>query len=492
MNPERDSQPSFSARRRLNCAMHAAVGALAVAALVVMVNYLAGRHAVRWFVSTQTDLRLSPLTLGFLKTLTNRVTVTALYDRDEPFCSTVVALLKEYQVANPRIAVRVVDPVRDAGAAQQLAAKHQLAGTTNKNFIIFDCAGSGRRLVPGDVLVRYSLEKVPNEEVLEFRRKPVAFLGEQMFTAALLAVTSPQPLQAYFLTGHGEHAPDSGDEVRGYVKFAGLLQQNYIRMASLTLLGTNQVPGDCNLLLIAGPITRIPDAELDRIEQYLIQGGRLLALFNSFGSPRESGLEAVLAKWGVEVSPNSVVDMQNTVMKGYDLIAGDFGAHPIVNPLLQSGLHLVRPRSVGRLPSRSQSAEAPKVMELVRSGPGSTMADASQKPPRAFPLAVAVEKGAVPGVVTDRGTTRMVVVGDSMFLGNQMIESARNRDFGGYAVNWLLERTHLMQGLGPRPVAEFRLAMGRTQLQTVEWLLLAGQPGVVLLLGGVVWLRRRR
>jgi len=98
----------------------------------------------------------------------------------------------------------------------------------------------------------------------------------------------------------------------------------------------------------------------------------------------------------------------------------------------------------------------------------------------------------VPGVVTERGTTRMVVVGDSLFLGNQMIESARNRDFAGHAVNWLLERTHLMHGLGPRPVAEFRLALSRTQLQTVQALLLAAQPGAVLLLGAAVWLRRRR
>jgi hypothetical protein len=46
----------------------------------------------------------------------------------------------------------------------------------------------------------------------EFRRKPVAFNGEMMFTAMLLAVENPKPLKAYFLQGHGEPSlSDSGE-----------------------------------------------------------------------------------------------------------------------------------------------------------------------------------------------------------------------------------------------------------------------------------------
>ena len=48
-----------------------------------------------------------------------------------------------------------------------------------------------------------------------------------------------------------------------------------------------------------------------------------------------------------------------------------------------------------------------------------------------------------------------------------------------------------MQGLGPRPIKEFRLTMTKSQLHTVQWILLAAMPGTVLLLGGLVWLRRR-
>jgi hypothetical protein len=95
-------------------------------------------------------------------------------------------------------------------------------------------------------------------------------------------------------------------------------------------------------------------------------------------------------------------------------------------------------------------------------------------------------------VVTERGSTRIVAVGDSTFLANGFIDNAGNRDFAGYAANWLLDRTQLLQGMNPKPVNEYRIVMTRAQLNAAEWILLGGIPGAVLLLGGTVWLRRRR
>jgi hypothetical protein len=112
--------------------------------------------------------------------------------------------------------------------------------------------------------------------------------------------------------------------------------------------------------------------------------------------------------------------------------------------------------------------------------------------PRSYPLMVAVEQKSIAGVVNPRGNTRIVAVGDSVFLGNYYIEGSGNRDFLGYAVNWLLDRPSLLQGIGPRPVTEFRLLMTQTQRREVRWLLLGALPSVVLLLGGLVWLVRRK
>jgi hypothetical protein len=161
----------------------------------------------------------------------------------------------------------------------------------------------------------------------------------------------------------------------------------------------------------------------------------------------------------------------------------------LVNPLLDSFLYMIRPRAVGKKTSAPQTADAPHVEELAFTGPNSR---AGSRGPQRFPLMVAVEKGAIKGVITERGSTRIVVAGDSIFLTNVGIVSAANRDFAGYALNWLLERTQLLEGLGPRSIIEYRIVMSQAELQRVEWILLAGIPGAVLLLGALIWVSRRR
>jgi hypothetical protein len=139
-------------------------------------------------------------------------------------------------------------------------------------------------------------------------------------------------------------------------------------------------------------------------------------------------------------------------------------------------------------------ANAPQVEELAFSGEKSTLAVDSAEPPRSYPLIVAVEQKPVAGVANanTRGNARLLVVGDSKFLGNYYIEGGANRDFVGYAVNWLLDRNTLLNGIGPRPVTEYRLWMTTTQQRNVRWLLLGALPGAVLLFGCLVWLARRK
>jgi len=46
---------------------------------------------------------------------------------------------------------------------------------------------------------------------------------------------------------------------------------------------------DCNLLIIAGPRTELSETELQKIDQYLAQGGGLFVLFNYFSIKRPTG-----------------------------------------------------------------------------------------------------------------------------------------------------------------------------------------------------------
>jgi hypothetical protein len=482
-------QPSFSPRRRWKIGFDILARTVLVLAVVVMVNFLGAHFFKRFYLSSQTRIELSSRTESILKSMTNHVSVILYYDNQDDFYPTIVALLDEYRSVNPNISVKTVDYVRDAGEAEKIKEQYKLNSPTDKNLVIFDCDGRVK-IANGDALTEVKLEPVMNSTDHEFRRKPVAFKGELMFTSMLLAVTNPKPLKAYFLQGHGEPSLSDSSE-QGYMKFAAILGENYIATEPLQLMGDNAVPDDCSLLIIAGPTTALSEPELQKIDQYLAQGGRLFALFNYFSLKRPTGLEPILERWGVNVGDDVVHEPKNTI-NGEDVIVYDFSQDPVIAPLTGLALQLILPRSISAVDWKNPPADAPKVDELAFSSSDSTLAGEPGVAPRSYPLMVAVEQKPVAGVVNPRGTTRMVIVGDSFFLGNHQIDSGANRDFLGYAVNWLLDRTTLLKGIGPQPVTEFRLIMTRAQQQNVRWLLLGALPGAVLLLGGCVWLVRRK
>lgn len=488
------STPSFSSARKWSLSLNVLLSTLAVLALVLMANYLGARHFLRFPLSTDAQRQLSPLTRKILQSITNDVKVTIFFDVDEEgsLYESVWGLLKEYKAVNGRVQVETVDYVRDTAAAKLIKAKYQLANLTDKDLIIFDCNGSKK------IVYQNELSDVDISPVLagkEARR--THFKGELLFTSALYNVTTLRSLKAYFLQGHGEHAPDGTDSDRGYSKFATVLREQNVEPHTLSLLGTNDVPLDCSLLIVAGPTTPTPEEELGKIDRYLKNGGRLLALFNYYGLNQNAGLERILDDWGVEVGDNVVRDPPNSV-SGSDIATSQFGPHPIVNPLYQTRLHLLVPRSVQKSARGPANADAPNVTEIVFTGREGTLYEVRDG--RQWPadlqtnlcLAVALEKGKIKDVTAERGTTRMVVTGDSLFLGNRMIDSAANRDFATLTINWLLDRTQLLAGVGPRPIHEYKLIMTKAQMSALRWMLLGGMPGSVLLVGFMVWMRRRK
>src|SRR5205823_344225 len=150
---------------------------------------------------------------------------------------------------------------------------------------------------------------------------------------------------------------------------------------------------------------------------------RLFVLFNVLSLDKgDTGLEKVLAKWGIQVTASVIQDPEQTRGHG-DVIVGNFSTHPIVNPLIQSAIHVILPRLIGKIHNPAPAADAPRVDELAFSGPKSFIKGQEARGSRAFPLAVAAEKAAVKDVVSARGSTRIVVAGDSIFLANHQIES---------------------------------------------------------------------
>jgi len=496
MGDEPIQPPRVSRLRRWGIGLSVLVSCVALFAIVAMLNYLASRHFVRVNWTGEARFRLSPETLGVLSALTNQVKVLVLFEPDVQgtVYGDVKELLREYELASPRIRVEFIDYLRNSRGAALVKTQYRINTSADADLVIFDCEGR-HQVVAARELSDYDLSGALRGQ----RIKRIAFKGEDFFTSAIRRVTDPTPLRAYALAGHEEHDLTSEDSQWGYQKFAGLLREKNIALESLSL-HTNEVPEDCSLLIIAGPRTRIPSEELEKIDAYLKKGGRVFALLLNtlLTQGRESRLERLLEEWNVEVGNDLVIDRSQTGT-GADqaLLTSEFAGHPVVNPLHGARLELWWPRSVRQRTANPRGADAVKVNELAFTS-SSGVARANVREGQSvmatngvIPLAVAAEKGTVAGVSPDRGATRLVVVGESIFLGNGPIENEANRDFASLAVNWLLGRGHLL-GIGARPLREYQVSLTVGQRRNLRWILLGAMPGSVLFLGLLVWVRRRK
>lgn len=496
MGDPKHSTSGFSRWRRWSIGAQVVLAALALLAIVVMVNYLSSRHHMRFHGSEGYRQDLSPLTRHLLLSLTNEVAVTVFFDPEESsLFPEVRSLLEEYNAVTDQVQVEYVDYGRNRGRAEFLLSQYRITSSTDTLLVVFDTAGRPPRIVREKELSDYDFSGALQGEPV----RRIGFKGEQFFTSALLTLIEARPIQAYALMGHGEASLDNADAPDGYSQFVALLSGKNIQVKPLELR-TNGVPADCELLLVGGPRYRVPPDEVETIDRYLRSGGRALILLLSSARPgvRSSGLEDMLRRWGVRVLEGLVVDQsQSQAGDTRVLLTGRFGDHPVVRPLEGARLGLIMPAGVLPAAPPGQQPEGTKVEPLAyttESGMVVTPTNGGQgvvQTNGTIALAVAVERGTIAGVAPDRGAARLVVVGEASFLGNQLFEFEANQDFGGLAVNWLLDRQQLLQ-LGARPIHEYQLNLTSTQLHGAAWMLLGVLPGCALFLGLVVWLRRRR
>jgi hypothetical protein len=490
--------PSFSRGRKWSLSLNTVLALGAALALVLMVNYLGARHFTRWSVAANADSELSPFSRRVLAGVTNTLKVTLYFNKKEPLFQMSMDLLKAYHFANDRIQVEAVDYIREPGTAELAKVRYKLSDQNARDVIIFDCQGRADFVYQGE-LSDLDVQQIIQGQSHEAKR--THFKGEALFTAAIMNVISARQPKAYFLEGHGEHNPESDDGGIGYSRFAGVLRENNIAFDKLRLEGPSEVPTDCSLLIIGGARALPPEA-VEKIERYLKQGGRLFALFNYQSVLRPTGLEKLLSAWGVAVGRNLVTDEKHSMSRGQDIVVSTFGTHPIVKPIYGGSLYMLLPRSISQDRATSRGADAPKVEPIALTTAGGRIVtdirpDGAAQPSATdpignIPLIVAAEKGGIRNLTADKGATRIVVAGDSAFLANDNIDREANHEFTSHVINWLLARNDLLVPVPPKPIVEHKLTLTASQLESARWILIGGFPGTALLLGGLVWLRRRR
>jgi ABC-type uncharacterized transport system involved in gliding motility auxiliary subunit len=458
--------------------------------LVLMVNFLSLRNPVRMNWSGRAYYELSEKTLTLLDELEHRIDVTVFFQEEHKLYHDIENLIEEYQYHSRNIRVEWVDPARDLARTEKLASKYEL---TEAQVVVFDIGGKSK-------VVRQS--DLADYQMVEGRKEPVmtAFKGEQAFSSAIQGLIQDKIPMVYFLAGHGERRITDFDQIAGFSKIGTVILRDNLDVKELMLSGERGVPDNTAVLVIPGPSKVLSSVEVEMIEDYLSRSGRVMVLLDAL---KETGLEAMLRRWGVSLRNDFVVDLENT-LRGSDVHIRRYNPHPITMRM-QSIVQFILPRSVEpMLPESREEAtpDRPSVVPLAMTsekswsetqvGESTAKFDANTGDQRGpFSLGVAVERGAAQTALDVQiKPSRMVVIGDSGFVSNGGLVGG-NQDLFMSSLNWLLDREELM-AIAPKPIEEVKLSLTRKQLRNLFWINVGGIPAVAVAIGLLVWLRRRK
>ena len=466
---------------------------LLLAALVIMVNYFGWKYYKRFDWTKSQLYSLSEKTLNVLKGLDRDVEfIVFLTPEQGEIYQPTTELLSRYGAASSRVRVRIVDAAKKPVEAQRLVQQY---GVTTTGVVV--ASGTDKRVIDSNDLAELDFRNFQTTGAPQI----TGFKGEQLFTSAIVQLSEGRKPKILFTTGHGEHSLDD-QSGRGLSGAQQLLGNDNFELEEWASLGKPTVPEGTDLLVIAGPTSSFVQPELAAFSAYLNNGGRMLVLLDPTLGPAagsglvSTGLEGWLARYGIQVGQNLVIDPSNPLpFYGPETIfAKEYGEHPITKALSEGEL----PVLLGVVRSMTPgSAPGIKLTELVRTsseGWGETnLADLDKvgRDPRdlAGPVGIAVvaeSDSTAPG----KRPMRLVAVGDSELAANQLLQTAANAVLLSNALNWLVERESLL-GIPPKKTEQVKLTLTQDEMRRI-YLLAAALPIFAVVLGTAVFFRRRR
>lgn len=487
-------------RRKVAIGLNTGTAIILTVILWGMINYLSARHYKRVDVSKSDYYKLSEKSLVVLASLTNEVNVTVLFQVNHDLYNDVENLLEEYTTRSKKLTVEKIDPNRDQGRAKQLRDEYELSEAN----VVVVRSGDRRVYLTEKDLGEY---RKADSRMIGVKSERIGFNGEGVFTAALMEVTNPDKPVVYFLVGHGERDIEVYEESsQGYSYVAKVLQRDNIDVRKLEL-GDEGVPVDCAALVVAGPQVELSTTEIEAMREYLANGGSVLVALDLL---RKTGLEPLLSEWGVIVARDFVVDPKKTRFEG-EVYVTQYAEHPITQKMDGTASVFIRPRALVpvKFPeaANGKPEDQPRFTHLASCSPeGWAESDMETSPPvfdsetdikGAICIAAAVEKGGLAvrtddekeEVAVSLDSTRLVVVGDSQFASNG-VRSGGSLVFFLNAINWLIERDELI-AIPPKPMEKMKIVMETRDLNKLVLAATMGLPGMVAILGAMVWSRRR-
>jgi ABC-type uncharacterized transport system involved in gliding motility auxiliary subunit len=484
---------------------------------ICVVVYAFCSHWDRTFDLTQEGLReLSPQTVQLLQGLDKDVevfcffmaggdsSIAAAQDRTERF-------MQRCARYGWRLKYEMLDQERDVERLTSLGAGSQFGrGGT----IVVKCGQRVRAIQLSDSSPR---------------------LEERDFTNALINVVSTSNPKIYFLAGHKERNVEDKSPATGLSSLGELLKRESYAVETAFISTQNPtVPADCNVLVIASPQIDFNRNDLQVIQAYIENGGRLLFTFDpavAQGQIAETlrpwveqrfgisvGNDIIISKYGNPSDQILLLDLARSNTLPWPELAsqantytGSYNpAHPITRgfalEMLLPRVRTVSTKTASKMPPYVSAQEllftlpvtwAESDIEALYKAQKSTTLKVSpggNEEIKSLPVAVAATlKTEIPIGDTDQTKdARIVVIGDSDFMTNNCLQQIPgNMNFILNTMAWLTENDQLI-AIRPATEGAKAILLSDQDRDFITWFSTLGILTAICVATAIAYALRRR
>jgi ABC-type uncharacterized transport system involved in gliding motility auxiliary subunit len=456
-------QSDWMKTRQTKYTLYVTIYLLVILAVLGAANWLANQHNKSIDSTSNKKFSLSDQTIKVVTGLKQDVTITD-YDKTSSF-GTSRDLLDRYSNLSSKLHVVYLDPDKKPQVAKA-------AGIRSYGQIFVD---SGTK------------------------KEEAKSLTEEEVTGALIRSLKSGERNVCFVSGSGEHGLDDSGRT-GYSNAKEALEKSNYKTKTISLLKGGpkpEVPGDCTILVVAGPKYEYQQPAVDAIQAYVANGGHALLMLDPVlkmgkeETQENPGLEKMLASWGVTMDKDLALDTSG-VGQIFGLsevipLVTSYESHPIVRDLKETATAFPLARTLDvKSGGGAEKLLSTSDNSYATSNLSSAEIRIDPKKDKKGPLTLA----AAGSVKTGPKEGRFVAVGSSNWVANNILRFNGNRDLFLNMMNWLSSDEDLIS-IRPKEPEDRRLMLSRKQMSMIFSSSVIGLPLIVIAAGMMVWWKRR-
>lgn len=207
--------------------------------------------------------------------------------------TSIVDLIKQYNRANEKINYEVILDIQN-----RVDLKSKYSITDETQLIIIETS-TDSKLLTTDELYTYDYTTYQQIDI-----------SEEKITNAIVNLTLAEKPKIYFLTGHNEYSIETEMTILN-----AYLTNEVNEISTLDLLVKEQVPEDASLLVISSPQKDFLETEVEKITNYINNGGKILWMNDpTFSNTTFPNMQKILDLFGTKFDDGIILEQDDDKM----------------------------------------------------------------------------------------------------------------------------------------------------------------------------------